>query len=61
MNENILFVDDEPAILKALTRLFRRDNFTIYTANSGEEALARIFHKYFQTSPFNKQREPTSP
>ncbi len=36
----ILCVDDEEAILKALTRLFRRESFRVFTASSGKEALA---------------------
>ena len=35
----ILLVDDEPNILKALMRVFRREGYEIHTANSGNEAL----------------------
>lgn len=35
----LLLVDDEPNILNALKRLFRRDNYKIYTAESGHEGL----------------------
>lgn len=35
----LLFVDDEPSILKSLKRLFRREDYTILTAQSGKEAL----------------------
>ena len=35
----LLLVDDEPAILSALTRVLRRENYHILTAGSGEEAL----------------------
>jgi YesN/AraC family two-component response regulator len=35
----ILCVDDEPIILKSLVRLFRTENYDIYTANNGSEAL----------------------
>ena len=38
----VLFVDDEPSILTALKRLFRSDGYTIFTANSGAEALALL-------------------
>lgn len=38
----ILFVDDEPSILKALTRIFRAESYEILTAGSGAEALARL-------------------
>ena len=36
----LLLVDDEPNILSSLTRVFRRDGYTLYSAGSGEEALA---------------------
>lgn len=35
----LLLVDDEPNVLAALKRLFRRDGYTIITANSGLEGL----------------------
>jgi EAL domain-containing protein (putative c-di-GMP-specific phosphodiesterase class I)/CheY-like chemotaxis protein len=37
--QTLLLVDDEPNILAALKRLFRRDGHTILTANSGAEGL----------------------
>jgi len=39
MQKTILLVDDEAAILRALNRLLRRAGFTVFTANSGQEAL----------------------
>lgn len=43
MNEqvkhSILFVDDEESILKSLHRLFRKEGYTILTAQGGEEGL----------------------
>jgi len=36
---NLLLVDDEPNIPKALKRLLRRDGYNILIANSGKEAL----------------------
>jgi len=39
-SHSILFVDDEVAITKALQRLFRREGYSIHTANSGADALA---------------------
>jgi YesN/AraC family two-component response regulator len=43
MNEyTVLFVDDEPFILNALTRLFRGEPFRIVTATNGAEALERV-------------------
>ena len=35
----ILFVDDEENVLKALQRIFRRENYTVLIARSGPEAL----------------------
>ncbi|MGE5470407.1 MAG: EAL domain-containing protein [Bacteroidota bacterium] len=37
--KSLLLVDDEPNILNALKRLLRRENYKIYTASSGPEAL----------------------
>jgi YesN/AraC family two-component response regulator len=39
MDRKLLLVDDEPNILSSLKRLFRREGYTIYTANSGNEGL----------------------
>jgi len=36
----ILFVDDEANVLKAMRRIFRQENYRVYTAGNGEEALA---------------------
>ncbi len=38
-SSKILIVDDEENILSALKRLFRRENYQIFTAESGEEGL----------------------
>jgi response regulator RpfG family c-di-GMP phosphodiesterase len=38
----ILAVDDEPALLSALTRLMRPDGIRVFTATSGAEALAML-------------------
>jgi len=38
----LLLVDDEPNIVSALKRLFRRDGYAILTANSGDEGLALL-------------------
>ncbi|MDX1754629.1 MAG: ATPase, T2SS/T4P/T4SS family [Marinobacter sp.] len=35
----LLFVDDEPNILAALKRVFARENYELYFASSGQEAL----------------------
>jgi response regulator RpfG family c-di-GMP phosphodiesterase len=42
----VLFVDDEPNILTALRRLFRKEDFQVYTAPGGEEGLELL-----RTSP----------
>ncbi|TBW49234.1 response regulator [Marinobacter halodurans] len=36
----LLIVDDEPNILSSLKRVFARENYTLFFARSGEEALA---------------------
>jgi len=38
-NYKILLVDDEPNVLNALKRVFRQENYTVFTACNGEEAL----------------------
>jgi len=35
----ILFVDDEPAVLSAMRRIFEEENYRLFLAASGEEAL----------------------
>jgi len=35
----LLFVDDEPNVLKALRRLFHSENYVIYLAAGGAEGL----------------------
>lgn len=39
MERKLLLVDDEENILRSLVRLFRRDGYKIYTANSGKQGL----------------------
>lgn len=38
-DKTLLLVDDEPNILKSLNRVFRREGYTIFTANSGLEGI----------------------
>jgi type II secretory ATPase GspE/PulE/Tfp pilus assembly ATPase PilB-like protein/FixJ family two-component response regulator len=38
----ILFVDDEPNVLNAMRRIFRQENYTIFTAPSGTEAICLL-------------------
>ena len=42
MGYKVLFVDDEDMVLKALKRAMRHENFDIYTASNGEDALRLI-------------------
>ena len=39
---SLLFVDDEPNVLKALKRLFRHNEYTIHLAESGQDGLALL-------------------
>ena len=41
-HRTLLLVDDEPAILSSLKRLFRQDGYVILTAGSGPEGLALL-------------------
>jgi len=56
MNYTLLAVDDEPANLRMLERLFRRE-YRVLTANSGEEALA-ILQKENVSLIITDQRMP---
>jgi response regulator RpfG family c-di-GMP phosphodiesterase len=38
----LLLVDDELGIVKALTRVFRQENYEVITAGSGKEALEKL-------------------
>ena len=40
--QTILVVDDEPSVIRGLTRLLRRDGHTVDTASNGRLALARL-------------------
>ena len=41
-SRNLLLVDDEPNILAALKRLFRQDDYTIFTAGSGAAGMEML-------------------
>jgi response regulator RpfG family c-di-GMP phosphodiesterase len=41
-NHNVMLVDDEPSVLKALRRVFRNEGFTIHMAENGPEALEKL-------------------
>ena len=47
MERLLLLVDDEENITSSLTRLLRRDGYTIYRASSGEEGLALLKQHQF--------------
>jgi len=38
----LLLVDDEPGIVKALSRVFRQENYDVLTAGSGQEGLDKL-------------------
>ncbi|MCJ8501487.1 ATPase, T2SS/T4P/T4SS family [Desulfatitalea alkaliphila] len=38
----VLFVDDEPNVLKAMLRVFRQENYRLLTAGSADQALAMM-------------------
>ncbi len=42
MTHKILVVDDEPFICRSLTFVLRKNNYTVFEARNGEEALAAI-------------------
>lgn len=56
MSNKIMVVDDEPANLRLLERLFRRD-YSVITAESGEEAL-RLISQCDVTLLITDQRMP---
>ncbi len=41
-NSSILLVDDDPAILQSLTRLFRKQHWDLKTVDNGRDAIAAI-------------------
>lgn len=53
----ILFVDDEPGILSALKRVFRREPFEIETAPDGESAL-EMFRRFRPSVVVSDYRMP---
>lgn len=42
MANHVLLVDDEPNFLNSMVRSLRREDFILYTANSGQDALALL-------------------
>jgi two-component system cell cycle response regulator len=47
MNKTILIVDDEPAVLDAVSRLVRHEGYDVMLAESGEAALAILAKRAF--------------
>jgi len=47
-NENILIVDDEPAIRTSLAGILRDEGFSVETATSGEQCLKLVKRKEYQ-------------
>ena len=44
----ILFVDDEPNVLKSMLRIFRQENYGLLTAGSAQEALSKLSQNQVQ-------------
>ena len=42
INKNILLAEDEPTIARLVRTYFERENYTVYTAVNGQEAI-KIF------------------
>ena len=42
LQRTILVIDDEPSVLRALTRLLRREGYGVGTARNGRQALAQL-------------------
>lgn len=57
MQKTILLVDDEPNILRALSRLLTDANYQVITANSGKEALEHLKKEKIQVV-ISDQRMP---
>jgi DNA-binding response OmpR family regulator len=43
MAQKILVVDDEPAMVRLISRILSRKGFTVLEANNGQEALRRLY------------------
>ncbi len=44
-NNNLLIVDDEPSVINSIRRVLRKENYTVYSADSGESGL-EVLKKY---------------
>jgi len=47
MNKSILIVDDEPAVLDAVSKLVRHEGYDVMLADSGEKAVAILAKRSF--------------
>ena len=53
MSENkssILIIDDNPSILRTLTRVLSREGYDLYTAQTGKEASEKLLTKKFDAA-----------
>jgi response regulator RpfG family c-di-GMP phosphodiesterase len=57
MEKTLLLVDDEENVIRSLRRLFRSEQFTLLSANSGEEGLA-ILEQQHVSVILSDQRMP---
>ncbi len=58
MQNTLLLVDDEPNVLRSLTRLFSDNGYRVLMANSGKEALELLLNEKVQVI-ISDQRMPT--
>ena len=47
---SILIIDDNPSILRTLTRLLSREGYDLYTAETGKEASEKLSTKKFDVA-----------
>jgi len=55
--ESILLVDDEPAVSRSLARCLKREDYRVYTANSGMDAL-KVLQRQSINVVISDQRMP---
>jgi DNA-binding NtrC family response regulator len=48
--KTILIIDDDPAILRVLTRVLERKGYAVTAAKNGKEALEQINHRRFNAA-----------
>jgi len=47
---SILIIDDNPSILRAMTRVLRREGYDLYSAQTGKEASEKLSSKKFDVA-----------